>query len=154
MDEAAVIRYVTETFPGVNALEASGDTYFIYDPERDLPPSYQQPFATLVTGDRHDQVSDLERPGVFRLNVGVSKATYRGLLGAPPGPPGEHGVVETGHDFAVLDQVLPHPVYAPQSWICVLSPSEATFERMKPWLAEAYGIAVRRVEKRAGASGP
>ena len=55
MDEAAVLRYVTDSFPGVHPLSAVGDTYFLYDPDRDLPPNRQHPFATLVTGDRHDR---------------------------------------------------------------------------------------------------
>ncbi len=39
---------------------------------------------------------------------------------------------------------MPHPHYAPQYFICVLSPSEATFERIRPLLAEAYELAVQR----------
>ena len=65
MDEAELIRYIVTTFEGVDVVEASGDSYFMYDPE------HMFPFATLVTGARHDQVSDLDRPGVFRLNSGV-----------------------------------------------------------------------------------
>jgi hypothetical protein len=32
----------------------------------------------------------------------------------------------------------------PQSWVCVLNPSEATFEQVKPMLAEAYQLAAAR----------
>ncbi len=42
-----------------------------------------------------------------------------------------------------LDRLLPHPLYAPQSWICPLNPSEATFEQVKPMLVEAYQPAAR-----------
>jgi hypothetical protein len=31
-----------------------------------------------------------------------------------------------------------------QSWVCVLNPSEATFEQVKPMLAEAYQLAAAR----------
>jgi hypothetical protein len=37
-----------------------------------------------VTSDRHDRVSKLDRDGAFRLNVGLRKATYTSLFGAPP----------------------------------------------------------------------
>jgi Family of unknown function (DUF6194) len=76
---------------------------------------------------------------------GVSKQTYRSLFGPQPPVPGSAGVVNTGHDFTALDQILPHPVYAPQSWVCVLSPSDATFQAtVRPLLAEAYDLAVSR----------
>lgn len=40
---------------------------------------------------------------------------------------------------------MPHPVYAPQFFVCILNPSEATFEEMvKPLLAEAYDVAKMR----------
>ncbi len=51
--------------------------------------------------------------------------------------------------MAALDQLLPRPVYARQRWVCVLNPSDATFEKVKPLLAEAYGLAVNRNAKRA-----
>jgi hypothetical protein len=43
---------------------------------------------------------------------------------------------------------MPHPVYAPQSWICVLNPSQATFESLKPLLTEAYTAATQRQVQR------
>lgn len=147
VDEAAVLRSITETFPGTNPLRAAGDTYFLYDPDRDLPPERQHPYATLVTGDRHDRVSRLDRVGVYRLNIGLTRPTYRELFGAPPRDLGRDasGVLDTGLDYAVLDTVLPHPVYATQNWVCVLAPSPATFETVVlPLLAEAYAFAVRK----------
>ncbi len=97
-----------------------------------------------MTGDNFDTASDLNRPGVFRLNIGVSKTTYLSLFGSPSGRPGSNGVVETGHDFTAINQIMPHPIYAGMFWICVLSPSETTFEKVKPFLAEAYTRAAGR----------
>jgi len=164
MDEAAIIQYVADTLAGVHIVRpgpndepeiARGDTFFIYDPDRDLEPKYQFPFATIVTKDYgdFDRASDIDRPGVFRLNIGVGKETYRSLFGAPPSPPGPAGFVDTGHDFTALDQVMPHPVYASQSWVCVLNPSDATFEAVRPLLAEAYDLAVKRYAKVRPAEG-
>jgi hypothetical protein len=154
MDQRSITQYIADTFAGVDAVTptdgiASGDTFFIYDPDRKLDPKRRFPFATIVTKDYgdFDRASNLNRPDVFRLNVGVSKDTYRSLFGPQPSPPGGDGVVDTGHDFTALDQLLPHPVYAPQSWVCVLNPSADTFQTVQPLLAEAYDRAVSRHAK-------
>lgn len=143
MDEASITRYILESFANVETAATMGYTFFFYGSEHKLP------FATLATQDNeYDAASQLNRPSVFRLNIGVSPGTYRALFGPQPPPPGDKGVVETGHDFTVLDQLLPHPVYAPQSWICVLNPSIETFQTVQPLLAEAYELAVKRQSKR------
>lgn len=57
--------------------------------------------------------------------------------------------VDTGHDFATVDRLLPHPVYGRQYWVCALNPSEATFQTVaQPLLAEAYDLAVSKYVKR------
>jgi hypothetical protein len=151
MDQDSIIRYIVDTFAGVEVVTgtdgiAAGDTFFMYDPDRKLDPKQRFPFATIVTKDYgdFDCASNLNRPGVFRLNIGVSRDTYRSLFGPQPSPPAAGGVVDTGHDFTALDRLLPHPVYAPQSWVCVLNPSAETFETVQPLLAEAYERAVKR----------
>jgi hypothetical protein len=133
MDETAITKYITETFAGVEVVVASGDTFFFHDPGKDLPTDHRFPFATLVTSDGDDPFSDLNRPGVFRLNISVSKRTFQSLLG-PSG----------GHDFTALDRIMPHPVYGKMYWVCVLNPSDATFEAVKSLLAEAYETASRK----------
>lgn len=160
MNELALREYIAATFAGVDIVIATreagspeiawGDSFFIYDPDRNLSTEQRFPFATIVTKDYgdFDRASNLDRPDVFRLNLGVSKGTYRALFGPQPAPPELNGVVATGHDFATLDRLLPHPVYAPQSWICVLCPSAATFQVVKPLLAEAYELAMRKVARR------
>jgi hypothetical protein len=53
------------------------------------------------------------------------------------------------YDFTALDQVMPHPVYGRQYWVCVLNPSDETFEtKVRPLLAEAYEMAVSKFEKK------
>ena len=154
MDEEAIRRYVAGTFEGVDVQIGSkedgspeiawGDTFFIYDPQRNLEGTGRFPFATIVIKDYgdFDNASNLDRPGVFRLNVGVPKKTFDSLF---PG--------EADHDFTALDVLMPHPVYGRNHWVCVLNPSDATFEKLKPLLAEAYDIAFRRIELRSSASG-
>jgi uncharacterized protein DUF6194 len=140
VDEASIRDQISNTYKGVDVVVASGengapevswgDTFFIHEHD-----THRFPFATIVTKDYgdFDNASNLDRPGVFRLNIGVSKETYQSLFAG-----------EGRHDFTELDRVMPHPVYGRNHWVCVLNPSESTFESLKPLLAEAYDIAVRR----------
>jgi Family of unknown function (DUF6194) len=160
MNESSITQYIIDTCDGVDVVHpetsggpeiAWGDTFFIYDPDRNLEPNRRFPFATIVTKDYgdFDNASNLNRPGVFRLNIGVSKETYRSLFGAQPSRSDAGDDVEAGYDFTALDRLMPHPVYAPQSWVCVLNPSDATFQTVvRSLLAEAYDLAVSRYAKR------
>ncbi|CAM3095279.1 DUF6194 family protein [Rariglobus hedericola] len=134
MNEAEIIRYIVENFPGVEAATADGNTFFFYDPERKLP------FATIVANDDYDTVSNLGRPDVFRLNVGVSKATCAQLF----------SVENATFDYTALDTLMPHPIYAKMHWLCILSPSSATWETtIIPLVMEAYTLDVGRQARRA-----
>ena len=153
MDQNALIQYITETFDGLDVLTptdgpGAGDTFFYYDPEHSIDPSKRLPFATIVTknyGDV-DNLSDLDRPDVFRFNIGVSRNTFVQLFGHQPT---EDAVRSATNDFAALDRLMPHPVYAPQSWMCVVNPSGATFETVvKRLLEEAYSNQRAAVERR------
>lgn len=149
-DEAALIQYLTTTFENVQVVQAQGASFFFYGAMDD---SNKFPFATLVTNDYNDKASDLERPGVFRLNIGVSKATFLALFGGPVGRPNAAGVIESGYDYTALDQVMPHPVYGNMYWLCVLNPSPATFEQVKALLAEAYASAARNEKEPPASAG-
>jgi hypothetical protein len=141
MNEAAIIQYITETFDNVKITTHEGNSFFSYDPKQKFP------FATLMMNDVNDQASNLNRPSVFRLNIGVSRETYQSLFGPQPTFAGDGGVINTGHDFTTLDQLMPHPIYAPMSWICILNPSGTTFETVKLLLTEAYELDVKKHSK-------
>lgn len=141
MSEAEITHFITSTFAGVHVQVASredgapeiawGDSFFFYDPGRDIPPDRRFPFATITTKDYgdFDCLSQLNRPGVFRLNIGIGKQTFASLFG---------GAQDGGHDFAALDRLMPHPVYGKMYWVSVLNPSTETFTAIQPLLAEAY----------------
>src|SRR5438093_4089307 len=113
MSEAApdadeITRYIVETFDEVDvARDRDIGIFFSRDSEKHWPN-----FATIVTSNEYDQFSDLNRPGVFRLNIGVEKATFVAAVGSMRKP-----------DYTQLDRLMPHPVYAKQRWVCILSPS-------------------------------
>jgi uncharacterized protein DUF6194 len=140
MNETQLAEYIAATFAGVETSNVFGYTFFFRGPDREMP------FATIASADNdYDHVSNLDRPGVFRLNVGVGKDTYRAVVGSERPRPGA-GV--TGCDFTALDRIMPHPDYAAQGWVCVLNPSDATLATVQRLLAEAYAIAEQRQAKR------
>ena len=134
-----IITFVTEHLPDAiieTADEASGapeiawgDT-FVY-----TRPNERMPFATIVTKDYpgFDTESELDRPGVFRLNIGVGKAWFTELLGYPPA---EHPHHAAEFDYTAFDQLLPHPVYAIQAWVSFVNPGPATSELAASLLKE------------------
>lgn len=94
-----------------------------------------------MTSNAHDAVSDLDRPGVYRLNVGLPKERFRELFPTDATP-----------DFAALDTLLPHPVYGRQYWVSVLNP-DVTWPTVARFLREAHERAVRRYENAQPRSG-
>ena len=124
-DPEAIKRTILETCPETDVVEALGAAFVSLDAEKHGPN-----YATIVTTDEHDEgaPSNLARPGVFRLNIGVGRETFQRLVGGMVGP-----------DYAAFEQILPHPVYAKQLWISILNPSDATFrDVVMPLLTEAH----------------
>lgn len=143
MDESTITRYILDTFADVHPATVWGDTFFYYNPDRARPDEVY--FATLKSADDdYDNASNLNRPGVFRLNVGIGKESYFSLFEARPARPGPEGNFDAAHDFAALDRLMPHPVYGRQYWVCALNPGPGTFEALRPLLAEAYQLAVEK----------
>lgn len=129
MDQQSVTDYITTTFDGVTTAVAEDNIFFFYDPTQMFP------FATLMVNDVNDQFSDLNRPGVYRLNIGVDKEMFVALVGDGEGE----------YDYTAFDTIMPHPVYGRQRWICIVNPSDATFaEKIQPLLAQAYERDVRK----------
>lgn len=129
MDQQSVTDYITTTFDGVTTAVAEDNIFFFYDPTQMFP------FATLMVNDVNDQFSDLNRPGVYRLNICVDKETFVALVGDGEGE----------YDYTAFDTIMPHPVYGRQRWICIVNPSDATFaEKIQPLLAQAYERDVRK----------
>jgi hypothetical protein len=146
-----IIQLVT-SMPGAVAVTASeangapeaawGDTFFFYDPEDD-PGNRRLPFATIVVSDYEgfDTASNLNRPDVFRLNIAVGRDKFTELVGYSPAAHAEH---EGDFDYAALDRLLPHPVYASQAWVCILNPGAESGEQARLLLSHAHTRAGER----------
>ena len=149
MDQDAIRSFIASAFRDVDVQVAApedgspeiawGDTFFIHHDDK-----HRFPFVTIVTKDYgdFDNLSNLNREGVWRLNIGVSKKTFDSLFGD-----------DATHDYTALDVLMAHPVYAGNHWISVLNPSDATFASLKRYLEEAYGIAAGRVGRRKARAG-
>ena len=140
-DPEAITRTILETLPETDMVEIPGAAFFSLDAEKHFPN-----FATIVTTDDFDdgKPSALSREGAFRLNLGVSRATFERLVDSVNDP-----------DYAAPDGLLPHPVYAKQLWISILNPNDETFrDVVLPLLAEAHDrLAAQRARHRASAAG-
>lgn len=136
IDESFITNYIKRTFENVEMAVNMGYTFFFYRDDQ------MHAFATIAsTGNEYEKISNLDRPGVYRLNIGLSRETFQAMFG--------RGKIDvSAHDFTALDTIMPHPEYSSQHFICVLSPSEATFEKLRPMLAEAYEVAMQRYNKR------
>jgi hypothetical protein len=148
-----VLAALEARFAGLAPKATWGETSLFYNPDGVLPNGVY--FCTIKEHDgANDRASQLDRPGVFRLAVGLPPGRYEQMFGPRPARPPKGGVVLTADDFTATDVLMPHPVYAWMGWVQVLSPSAATFAEMQQLLADAYALAVEKYDavlaKRAG----
>ncbi|WP_244504664.1 DUF6194 family protein [Jannaschia faecimaris] len=143
----SVHEYLVTTLSDVVPKPAWGETSYFYNPGLQLKSGTY--FATIKERDsQNDNASALNRPGVWRLNIGVSKKCYLSHFGPPPPRPGKGGVVEGPWDFTALDRITPHPIYRWMSWIAVLSPTAGTWVKCQTLLADAHSRAQITFERR------
>jgi Family of unknown function (DUF6194) len=133
-DQDEMQQLMRDAFP--DAVVATIDSAAFFS----LDETHWPNFATIVWTDEHDMgtPSNLARTGVFRVNVGVDRATYERLVGSIAEP-----------DYAAFDRFVRHPVYAKQRWISIVNPSHETVrETLMPLIAEGHDrLAAARVRK-------
>lgn len=133
MTEDAITQHLIDMLAGGHFQMADDNTFFFHGTDNRFP------FATIVTKDHtSDSASKLDRPGVFRLNIGVGKETFRALFGE------QDDNATIAADYAALDTLMPHPVYAKMYWVSILNPSAKAFETVKPLLTQAHSLAAAR----------
>jgi hypothetical protein len=120
-----------EKLPNVEREENMGYIFYF------IGSNHMVPFTTIAYKDNdYDNISQLSRNGVFRVNIGVGKETFNALVG--------HDTPEVKIDYATLNTFMPHPDYAKQLFICILNPSEQNEERVKKAILEAHALATSR----------
>jgi len=131
MSPESLIQLLTSELEGVVPKSSWGETSLFYNPGKLLPNGVY--FCTIKekNGD-NDKSSELDRKSVFRVSIGVGKANYEHKFGIKPKRPEKGCIVNTGHDFTKLDELMPHPIYAWMSWVQILSPSKSSFNLILP----------------------
>ena len=85
---------MTVTASEENAAPAAawGDTFFFYDPDGSTSENQRLPFATVVIHDYAgwDTESQLDRDGIFRVNIAIGRSGFEELLGHAPGEHAAH----------------------------------------------------------------
>lgn len=143
----SILAFCMEHLEGVVLRESWGERGIYYNPGETLPRGVY--ILTIKEKDgENDRASQLDREGVYRVNLGLRKPSFRALFGELPKRPPAGGVVEMPYDFAALDRLIPHPVYAWMGWIAVLSPGEQTFRELLPYIEEAYVFAKEKYNRR------
>lgn len=147
MKAQTITERIIKEFPGVIPKASWGETSLFYNLGKMLPNGVY--FCTIKEKDgENDKASRLDRPGVYRLSIGVSKSSYEKLFGARPARPPKGGIVSTGHDFSAIDELMPHPIYGWMSWVQILNPSELHFTKILPLISEAHRSAVIKFNKK------
>jgi hypothetical protein len=131
MDSDEIVALLAR-YPGTRLVEANGDAFAVHDPDDDYDRRPRQGWATVVNSDVNDTASDLDRPGAFRLNIGLPKARFAELF-----------PVAAAHDTTARDTLFPHPVYAAHHWVSVVEP-DTTWPRVRALLDDAHAFAVRK----------
>lgn len=130
MTAAEIIDYITR-LPNTTVTEGYGYRFFCYSTD------HTRPFVTLIESDNEqDTISDLNREGVFRLNIGISKESFKKLFSN----------TNRAWDYTELDQFMPHPEYAAFHFICVVAPGEKTLDQTIHFIKEAHSVAKQRFE--------
>ena len=142
-----ILKYCLDNLDGTVEVSSWGERGIFYNPENKLKRGIYVLTVKEKDGD-NDKGSELNREGVFRVNLGVRKKTFSEMFGEAPKRPGKGCVVNMNYDFTAADVIIPHPVYAWMSWICILNPSEKSFEQLKPLILEAYEYAKEKFAKR------
>lgn len=148
-DAAGLLLAIERELPGIVTTGAQGDSFLFYDPDRVTVAEERFPFLTLVTGDRYDAASNLDRDAqTYRINLGVDRQSYEELLGPAPRQAAGYEVIDTGVDYTDVDVVLPHPFYAPMHWVCVINPAAGTRSQLAHLLERAHALAKRQYHNR------
>lgn len=142
-----ILDHCTKSFKGVQQNHNWGEKAIFYNPEVTLKKGVYVLTVKEKDGE-NDNASRVNRDGVYRINIGIKKERFIKMFSTLPKRPPAGGIVDMDYDFSKLDTIMPHPVYGWMGWICVLSPSKETFQKLKPLIEEAYIYAKEKYAKR------
>lgn len=148
MESSEILKYCLENLKDTILVNTYGEKAIFYNPNLVLKKGVY--VLTIKEKDgKNDKSSKLNRIDTFRVNIGVKKDTFKELFGFIPSRPSAGCTVDMHYDFTKSNEILPHPVYAWMSWISIINPTESKFEELKPFIEEAYLLAVEKFNKKA-----
>lgn len=147
MQPTQIIKRINSELVGVIPNQSWGETALFYNPGKKLPNGVY--FCTIKENDgANDQSSDLSRDQCYRLSIGVPQSVYEHHFGSRHNRPAKGGIVDTGHDFTITNVLMPHPIYAWMSWVCILTPSADSFEPIFELIIKAHQQAVIKFNRK------
>lgn len=142
-----ISNYLLKNFQGLKSINAWGEISLFYNPDNLLKRGIY--FCTIKEKDgENDGASNLNRIGIFRMNFGVSKNTFKGIFQTVPKRPTKGKCIEGNYDFQALDTLIPHPVYGWMAWVCILNPSIQSLDELELLIEESYRICIEKYEKK------
>ena len=142
-----ILSYCLSNLKDVVLVESWGERGIFYNPNGALKRGVYVLTVKEKDGD-NDKSSMLNRNNVYRVNIGLRKQTFINKFGYIPERPSAGKIVKMDYDFTALDIIIPHPVYAWMGWVCVLNPSDQTFEYFKVMIQESYDFEKEKFIKR------
>lgn len=137
MSLQVIEEYIKDQLVNVTTSDSMGYRFFFYAEEQILP------FATIALSDNeYDKVSDLDRGGIYRVNIGIPKESFTQLF---PNSGAEW-------DYTALNIFMPHPHYAAQYFICILNPENDQLTATLNHIKAAHLLAQMRYNKKYGVS--
>ena len=144
-----IITRILAIYPALSKNKNWGERGLFYNPGNQFKlGAYVLTFKEK--DGKNDFSSKIDRGNIYRLNLKISRNTFEKLFGPVPKRPLAGGVINTGHNFEKLNELMPHPIYGWMTWICVLNPSEQTINMMESngLFDEAYTAAVATISKK------
>ena len=135
MDPDVIVNHCLERLDGTVAVESWGERGIFYNPDGRLKRGVYVLTIKEKDGD-NDCSSQLDRQGVWRVNIGVRKSTF-----AITGILIKALWISCPKWFSSL-------LYIGMGWICVLNPTERTFDVLRPLIDEAYAYAKEKYGRR------
>lgn len=148
LDEADVHARLQTELPDAHRVSSWGEVGYFFNPGRTLKRGVY--ICTVKNKDgANDKGSQLSRPGIYRVNIGLPPDAYGEKFGPRPQRPRKGGVVDVPYDFSRPGALMPHPVYAWMGWVCILNPSAEQFDACLPLIRLAEAKAAKRFNLRA-----
>jgi len=139
-------EWLTRQLPEASVVASWGETGWFCNPGRVKPRGVY--VATLKDKDgANDRASHLDRPGVYRLNLGIPPKLYETQFGPRPARPPAGGVVEVPFDFTATGVLTPHPVYAWMGWVSMVCPHPDQLPLLESLLEYAWEFASKKASK-------